>query len=140
MSFSAIFKSEAIQKRLDGLAARATENLRPAAQAGIQVYYDEVKLRAPVSKKAHATKGKKQVYQPGNLRAAIYQVYSKSESTDRKAVYAVSYNKTKAFYGRFVEHGTSKMAAKPFIRPAYDAKREEAMQAARTRLREGLIK
>lgn len=140
MSFSAVFKSERIQKLLDALMARATENLRPAAQAGIQVYYDEVKLRAPVSTKTHYTKGKKQKYDPGNLRAAIYQVYSKSESTDRKAVYAVSYNKKKAFYGHFVEHGTSKMAAQPFIRPSYDAKRQEAIDAVRARLREGLIK
>lgn len=35
-----------------------------------------------------------------------------------------------AFYWRFVELGTSKMAAIPFIRPAYDAKQEEAVKVA----------
>ena len=138
MSFSAVFQSEAIQKRLDRLIARTTDNLRPAAQAGIQVYYDEVKRRVPVSEKVHYTKGKKQAYAPGNLRDAIYQAYADKDSSDRKAVYRVSWNKKKAFYGHFVEHGTSKMAAQPFLRPGYDAARNAALQAARAKLREGL--
>ena len=35
-----------------------------------------------------------------------------------------------AFYWRFVELGTSKMSAIPFIRPAYDARQEEAVKIA----------
>ncbi|MEN4605996.1 HK97-gp10 family putative phage morphogenesis protein [Pantoea agglomerans] len=35
-----------------------------------------------------------------------------------------------AFYWRFVELGTSDMAAIPFIRPAYDARQEEAVKVA----------
>lgn len=138
MSFSAVFKSEAIQKRLDGVFARATENLRPAAQAGIQVFYDEVKRRAPVSTKVHYTKGKKQAYAPGNLRDAIYQAYAGKDSSDRKATYRVSWNKKKAFYGHFVEFGTSKRPATPFLRPGYDAARDAAVRATRLKLREGL--
>jgi len=138
MSLSAVFNSEAIQKRLDGLVARATDNLRPAAQAGAQAFYEEVKARAPVGQSVHHTKGKKQTFQPGNLRASIYQAYADGESTDRKAVYRVAWNKKKAFYGHFVEHGTSKMAAQPFLRPGYDAARGKAIEAARQKLREGL--
>lgn len=33
-----------------------------------------------------------------------------------------------AFYGRFLELGTSKMPARPFLRPAIEAKRGEAVQ------------
>lgn len=137
--FTAIFKSEAMQKRLDGLVARATDNLRPAAQAGAQVYYDAVKAAAPVGQSVHHTKGKKLTFQPGNLRDSIYQAYADKESTDRKAVYRISYNRQKAFYGYFIEHGTSKMAARPFIRPSYDSFREAAIEAARMSLRQGLI-
>lgn len=32
----------------------------------------------------------------------------------------------KAFYGRFPEHGTAHQVAKPWLGPAYDAKKEEA--------------
>lgn len=35
-----------------------------------------------------------------------------------------------AFYWKFVEMGTSKMAPVPFLRPAYDARKEEAARAA----------
>lgn len=137
--FTAILNSAAIQKRLDGLVARATDNVRPAAQAGAQVYYDAVKAAAPVGQSVHHTKGKKLTFQPGNLRDSIYQAYADKESTDRKAVYRVSYNRTKAFYGHFVERGTSKMAARPFIRPSYDAQRQKAIEAARRALRKGLM-
>ena len=136
MSLTAIFNTKRIKDRLDALRANVEGAVRPAAQAGIQVYYDEVKERTPVGESVHHTKGKKQTFQPGNLKASIYQAYAEKESSDKLAVYRVSYNKKKAFYGRFVEGGTSKMAAKPFIRPSYDARREDAINAARKELRE----
>lgn len=34
-------------------------------------------------------------------------------------------NPNNAYYWRFIENGTSKMAAQPFIRPAYDAKQAQ---------------
>ena len=33
-----------------------------------------------------------------------------------------------AFYGRFLENGTSKMSARPHLRPAYEAKKNEVLQ------------
>ncbi len=39
-----------------------------------------------------------------------------------------------AFYGRFVEFGTVKMAARPFLRPAFDGGKEEAVTAMREQL------
>lgn len=39
-----------------------------------------------------------------------------------------------AYYWRFLEFGTSKAAARPFIRPAWDARRAHALQVMRTRL------
>lgn len=35
----------------------------------------------------------------------------------------------KAFYGRMIELGTSKMSAKPFLRPAFDTKKDDAIKA-----------
>jgi HK97 gp10 family phage protein len=64
----------------------------------------------------------------------VYQAYADKESGNGKAKYRVSWNKSHAFYGRFVEFGTSKMAAQPFLRPAYDAARSKAIDAARKRL------
>lgn len=135
MSLTAIFSTKRIKDRLDRLRSNVEGAVRPAAQAGIQIYYDEVKERTPVGESVHHTKGKKQTFQPGNLKASIYQAYAEKESGEGSATYRVSYNKKKAFYGRFVENGTSKMAAKPFIRPSYDARRQDAINAAREELR-----
>lgn len=135
MSLLARFNPSAIKARFDEYKVRAQKAIRPAAQAGAQVYYDEVRSRAPVGESVHHTKGKKQTFQPGNLRDSIYQAYADRKSDAGKAVYRISYNKKKAFYGYFVEHGTSKMAARPFLRPSYDARRKDAVKAARAELR-----
>ena len=123
---------------LDRLVKNSRKNLRKAAQAGAQVYYDEIRARAPVSGKAHSTKGKKQTYQPGNLRAAIYQAFAEKQSGEDHSAYRISWNKSEAFYGRFIEYGTSKMAARPFFRPGADAARSKAISAVKEVLRESV--
>lgn len=125
------FDDSALQAKLDALKARLQATARPAAQAGAQVFYDEVRLQAPVGTARHGYKGHKDEYAPGNLRDAIYQVYSRDRSTDTQATFQVSYNQKKAFYGRFVEFGTRKMPARPFIRPAYDSRKAVALQQSK---------
>lgn len=44
------------------------------------------------------------------------------------------------FYWQFLEFGTSKMAARPFMRPAFEAKKEEAAKEVRDALREEIEK
>lgn len=46
--------------------------------------------------------------------------------------------KGKSFYGAFVEYGTSKMAARPFMRPAADNKKQAATDAIVQSIREGI--
>lgn len=129
---SASFDFSKIAAKLDNLTKAAEEAVRPAAQSGAQIFYDEVRARVPVSAKPH--KSGKKTYNPGTLRKAIYQAFADKESGDGKALYRISWNKTHAFYGRFVEFGTSKMAATPFLRPAYDAARAKALQAVQERM------
>ena len=129
---SIAFDFSKIAAKLDNITAAAEKATRPAAQSGAQVFYDEVKQRVPMSAKPH--KSGKKTYNPGTLRRAVYQAFADRESGDGRAMYRVSWNKTHAFYGRFVEFGTSKMAAKPFLRPAYDAARARALQAVQERM------
>ena len=129
---SIAFDFSKLSAKLDGITKAAEQGVRPAAQAGAQVFYDEVKQRVPMSAKPH--KSGKKTYNPGTLRKAIYQAFADKESGKDKAMYRVSWNKTHAFYGRFVEFGTSKMAAKPFLRPAYDAARAKALKAVQERM------
>ncbi|AKC63166.1 HK97-gp10 family putative phage morphogenesis protein [Clostridium tepidum] len=45
---------------------------------------------------------------------------------------------SKIFYGKFLEFGTSKMKAQPFMGPAYESKKEEAKEIIKDELRKGL--
>lgn len=118
---------------LKQLKISALSAVRPAAQAGADVFYKEVKQN--VGKIRRRT---------GNLASSIYQVYSKDNSTPSTATYHISWNAKKAPHGHLVEYGhiqryrvvrdeatgqliTLKsqplphpvhVAARPFIRPA----------------------
>lgn len=68
--------------------------IRPAAQAGAQVIYDQVKVNVnSIGVKS------------GNLRKAIYQAYDTKESTDLKKIYGISWNKKTAPHGQLLEFG-----------------------------------
>lgn len=130
MSFSIKFDTSKLDAALDSLGAAATKNVRPAAQAGAQVLYDEVLVRVPVNSKIVKKKGGREIL-PGALKASIYQVYSKDHSDGEKATYHVSWNYRKAPHGHLVEFGTSRAPAHPFLRPSFDAKAGVALTAAK---------
>jgi HK97 gp10 family phage protein len=44
------------------------------------------------------------------------------------------------FYGAFIEYGTNKMAAKPYMRPAFDTKKGEAAKIIEHEIRAGIAK
>lgn len=87
----------------------------------------------------------------GTLRRAIYRTRSKEASSSVQEAFIVGVRQGKkfqskrlrsggltanrdAFYWRFLEFGTVKMAAKPFLRPAFDETRQKAVEAMRVRL------
>lgn len=150
------FDPSLLNQQLDAIGGAALSAVRPAAQAGAQVLYDEVKLNVGRIKK-----------KTGNLDASIYQAFSADNSrvsgakfggneAYEHATYHISWNARKAPHGHLVEYGhlmtrkayigsdgrwyTSKVkiepklvGARPFLRPAFDAKRVAALQAAEDR-------
>jgi HK97 gp10 family phage protein len=97
--------------------AMGESTLRQAAVAGARVILDEMELRIPVD----TGKGKK----------SLLIAYDKEVSvTGKIASYIVTWSK-EAYYLRFVEFGRSKMAAQPFMRPAFEAKKTAAAEAVR---------
>lgn len=105
-----------IKKQLEAVSDKAKKSsVYAGAQAAAEVIYKEAKVRVPV--------------QSGKLRDSIYQVQSKDNSTDTKAVYHVAWNHRKAPHGHLIEFGTSRAPAHPFLRPAYEATKQEAIQA-----------
>lgn len=144
-SFTIKFDASTLNKQLDHIGQGALAAVRPAAQAGAQVLYDEVKVNVGRIKK-----------KTGNLDSSIYQAFSKDNSSDTVSTYHISWNARKAPHGHLVEYGhlmtrkayigsdgrwyTSKVkiepkhvGARPFLRPAFDAKQQVALQAAEAR-------
>lgn len=142
---NASFDFSKINARLDKITQAAKEAVRPAAQAGAQVFYDEVRERAPVGDQAEhlfygdaakkAPKGRKkaQAYllKRGGLKDAIYQYRLRYYDDGGRSTYAVSWNHKEAPHGYMIEFGTSRASARPFLRPAYDAVRDKAIGAVK---------
>lgn len=136
-----------IAKKLDGITEASKEALRPAAQAGAEIFYIEARTRVPVSDGAHFFYGRnsqksgvRYFFKAGNLRDSIYQYYNKRASTPGKAVYSISWNHQKAPYGYMVEYGTSRAPAHPFLRPSYDAAAARARDAVLDVMRNSIKK
>ena len=141
------FHDGGVLDMLDKLPAEIhSKAIRPAAQAGAQVLYDEVRARVPVSREGHlfygsaaksAPKGQKKQhaywFNSGSLRKAIYQKHVPEKAVDGTHVYHISWRKTgpdAVPYGFMVEYGTARSPARPFLRPAYEAKKQAALDAA----------
>ena len=109
---------------------------RPAAQAGAQIIYERARVHVPVSKAAHMFYGSHAVYgpySPGNLRDALYQVFSEANSFKDVSTYHISWNKDQAPYGFMVELGTSNAPAHSFIGRSVIETRGEVRQAIKAR-------
>ena len=121
---------------------------RSMAVAGGKVLRDEAKVQAPM--------------ESGRLKGSIYLAFKDGESTDKQVVYAVSWNARVAPHGHLIEFGhwqpyvvvqtasgewittnrkraTPKwIAAKPFLRPAFDVAHKTAQAAMVERGRQRL--
>lgn len=84
---------------MDALTADVQKAVRPAAQKASQLLYEQV-LRNVESMLGDAGQRPR-----GVIRNAIYQVYSKDQSSAMKAVYHVSWNARKAPHAHLVEQG-----------------------------------
>lgn len=110
------FDTSAIFASIDVFAGRVKAPIiRTGSAAAARVLYEEARTRCPVK--------------TGLLKSAIYRVHSVSESRPGRDVYHVSWNASKAPHGHLIEFGTSRMAARPFLRPAYEAVKDAAISA-----------
>jgi hypothetical protein len=129
-----------LDDELDDMVSALEDAVRPAAQAGAQVYYEDVLSRVPVSAAPRVYKGK--TYQPGTLKKSIYQAFSADNSGKGYAEYHVSWNAKKAPHGHNIENGhwlkqwgKNKIdppvwvPARSFIRATYEAASGRAVEA-----------
>lgn len=138
------------QSRIEGLAELAkslrampedlSKNaLRAAVRAGAATIREEAKAKVPVA--------------TGKLRSAIYLKQIREASSRLSQVFFVGvrsgpkrrrnkktgaiekdYSRD-AWYWRFVEFGTRFMAARPFMRPAFERRKEAAVAAIAAKLK-----
>lgn len=130
-----------IAKDLD-LLSKAENNkvLRDATRAGASVLREEVISRAP----ERTGKLKKNIVVVTQGSVAKGQISSGIHIRGRNPRTGNSDNTMKAgdrrnaFYWRFVELGTSKTPAHPFVRPSFDVMQDEAYQAALRHLNQAI--
>lgn len=131
-----------LNRKLDALSGHMTGAvIASGCAAAAKEFYNEAKLRAPVLENPDKDGGwwfygthSRYWFPAGNLRDSIYRTFSKDNSSDTKVTYHIAWNHQKAPYGFMVEYGTSRAAAHPFLRPAYDAAKGEAVRAAKYRM------
>lgn len=135
-----------LQKALEQLPKEIQGRpLRSAVSAAAKVVVDDVKTRVPVG-------------ETGNLKTAVYRYRSRRNSATGRETFFVgirqgkaqykdtAYNRRKgrvgksyktageAYYWRFLEFGTAKMQARPFLRPAFEAQKSRAVEVMKERL------
>jgi len=134
-----------LAKALRELPDRVAKNgLRVCVYAGAKVIRDEARMRAP---KAAESLGPNQP-PPGTLKRSVIMKHIPELSSLTRQTFFVTVRHGKkyrkqgkkgnlsqdAWYWRFIEFGTRKMAARPFLRPALESRRREAVDAMKERL------
>jgi len=118
-----------IIKLLKDIGIEANNILDLAATKGAEVVLEEARKLAPVS--VDGQKYGKHRHAPGNLRDSlkVRKPRSNTKRTKRKATATVGMDHKLAFYAPYVELGTKKMKARPFLRPAIDRHKKRISQA-----------
>jgi len=103
--------------------------LRAGAVAGMRKVLAQAKATVPVGKVAHKTyKGR--IVAPGFASRSLR--VKGGVSRDKQSAYALLGVAPEAFYAvQFVELGTAKMPAHPWLRPAFESTIDEAQAALR---------
>ena len=136
-----------LAKALKELPKRLARNgLRASVYAGAKVIRDEARLKAPVATRQLGANQQP----PGTLKRSIIMKQIPEQSDAQKQVFFVAVRHGKkyrnqgkkgnlsqdAYYAHFVEFGTVKMSPQPFMRPAFEGKKNEAVDAIKDKLAE----
>jgi HK97 gp10 family phage protein len=132
-----------LERQLLAFGPRVARNgLRAANFAGAKVFREAARKSAPVRKgllKASIEAFRRRA--PNNQAKhsvgvkGVRKKYANTTANRRKGRVGRKYQADgPAFYGRFLEFGTSKMAARPFLRPAFENNTQTAIDAVKARL------
>lgn len=118
----------------------ARNSLRAATSAGAALIRNDARARAPVDtgEMKKDIQIKRDRHTEGD-NVARYSVFVRGGKKSRLSGKARNVDKD-SFYWKFLEFGTSKMPDKRFMRPAYEANKESAVDAIGKRLDEQIQK
>jgi len=116
-----------------------------ASRAGANVIKRQAIKNAPMSDKPHQLGVRKsEIAQPGNLKKNIITLRVKQNEITSEHEVRVRQGTAKAgkdaFYWLFLEFGTVKMQARPFMRPAFAQTRQAAADKTKDALAKGIDK
>ena len=120
MGINTSLDSEKLLKALKQFPTNIQKNVMTGAvRAGAKVVGDEVKQNVPIDS--------------GNLKKSIGIVKrrTKNKSIIMFSVTPRKGGKYDGWYGKFLEFGTSKMNAVPFMRPAYENQSNQSIKATK---------
>lgn len=120
MGISTTFNSQELLKTLAQFPKNIQNNVMTGAiRAGANVVRDEARLRAPKKTK--------------ELAKSIVSIKRRAEVRNQvKFSVTPSKGKNKAGWrAHFIEFGTSKMSAKPFLRPAFEVSESKSLDATK---------
>lgn len=137
---------------LDGLAdtfkrmadpAKQEDALRQAASAGVSVFKQEITYRVPVRYGFLKQSVSVAFLDDASVKSkvATYETVFIGTAPDIQGIKSDKWLKgmRNVDVARWLEFGTSKMPAYPSVRPAFDAKKQEAIDAAAEKFREVVI-
>lgn len=134
---------EALANDLQALSkAENRKVLTAATRAGANVIRDEARRKAPVKtgklKRNIVTMGRRSI-KPNEAVSGVH-IRGRNPKTGNSDNAMKATDPKNSFYWRFIEMGTSKMAAQPFIRPAFESKMSEMERAIENKLAEAIDK
>lgn len=137
---------EELQKRLAGLSEEVTKKVAlKAIRAGTRLMLNAIKSNAPVGpgtpKLRRNKSGDIVVMDYGHLKDNIRARQDSKRvrnAAQGQGVFEMMITAGAAFWGRFVEEGTAKMSARPWMRPAFDANTAPATEKVGDELKKGI--
>lgn len=106
-------------RKLQGIEAAIKKDIKGDLKEASTIIISAIKGRAPMGTRRHGRKGV--VYLPGNLRKSIQALPLRRTKNAVIIGPRARGGTPDGFYARFLEFGTQKMTARPFIEPAVDA-------------------
>ena len=116
---SATFDTKKLIETLQKFPKNIQKNVMVGAvRAGANVIRDEARRKVPIK--------------TGTLKKSIVSIQRKAKQGEIKfSVTPSKGGKNSGWYAHFVEFGTSKMTAKPFMRPAFEQSNNESLEASK---------